>query len=113
MCPALLLLMTDFISIHITASSQAEADTLSNALVESQLASCVNIMPIKSVYRWQGKVERASEFLLIVKSRASLFKEIEAKVKGLHSYDCPCILAMPITHGHQPTFDWLEQETKS
>ena len=92
----------------------AEAEAIAAALVSDRLAACVNIMPgVRSVYRWQGKVETGNEVALIAKSRQSLFAAIEARVKSLASYECPCIVAWPIVEGHQPYLDWLRDETTS
>jgi uncharacterized protein involved in tolerance to divalent cations len=67
----------------------------------------------RSIYRWQGKIETATEVVLIAKSRAALFEEIEKRITELHPYDCPCLVAWPIEAGHQPYLDWLGQETAS
>lgn len=106
--------MPNFISVHITAASRPEAEKIARALVEEKLAACANIVPgVRSVYRWEGKVEEADEILLIAKTRAELFEPLRKLVKALHSYECPCIVALSITVGHQPYMDWLAQETKS
>lgn len=100
--------MTSFISVHITASSIQEAEAIARALVEAQLAACANIISgVASIYRWEGKIEQSDEVLLILKTRASLFDKITHKVKDLHSYSCPCIVAMPIEQGYAPYLDWL------
>ena len=104
----------DFISIHIAASSPDEGRKIAHALVEEKLVACVNIVPqVQSIYRWQGKVEEAAEVLLIAKTRAALFNALALRVKELHSYDCPCIVALPITEGDATYLDWVAQETKA
>jgi periplasmic divalent cation tolerance protein len=104
--------MPNFISVHITATSGAEAGRIGRALVEERLAACVNIIPeIHSIYRWQGKVEEAAEVLLIAKTRAELFLPLCKFVKALHSATTPCILAEPIAVGFPAYMEWLEQET--
>lgn len=106
--------MTGFISVYITAASPDEAESIARALVEQRLAACVNILPAAhSVYRWEGQVEATEENILIAKSRANLFSRLEAKVKELSSYACPCIVAWPIVAGHQPYLDWLARETEA
>lgn len=104
--------MLDFLSIHITVPSKTEAEKIARTLLDEKLAACVNIVPsVRSIYRWEGRVEAANEVLMIAKTRAELFRPLEERVKALHSAVCPCILALPIVAGHQPYLDWLMQET--
>jgi len=104
--------MTSFISVHITTASAAEADKIAHVLVHEKLAACVNIIPaVRSVYMWEGKLADSNEVLLLVKTRAELFEPLRKIVKTLHSYECPCIVATPITGGYQPYLDWMEWET--
>jgi periplasmic divalent cation tolerance protein len=104
--------MSEYLSIYITAPSVDVADALGRALVEERLAACVNIIPeMRSIYRWAGGIETAAEIVLIAKSRAALFKEIEERVRVLHPYDCPCLVAWPLEAGHQPYLDWIAKET--
>ncbi len=106
--------MPNIISVHITVSSRAEADKIARALVQEKLAACVNIIPgAHSVYRWDGQVQESDEVILIAKSRPELFEPLRKLVKTLHSYECPCIVALPITAGHQPYLDWIVKETIS
>ena len=104
--------MSPSLSIYITTPSREMAEKIARALVEERLAACVNIIPgVRSIYRWKGNVEAASEVVLIAKTRADLFARLEKRVKELHSYEVPCIVAWPIAAGHQPYLDWLEKET--
>ena len=104
--------MSEFISLYITAPSREVAEKISRAIVEEKLAACVNIVSgARSIYRWKGKVEAATEVIMIGKSRAALFGRLEKRVKELHHYDCPCIVAWPIEHGHPLFLDWLADET--
>lgn len=92
----------------MTASNRDEALRIADALVEDQLAACVQVLPqMESVYRWQGKVERQKEFLLIAKTTANSFDELEKRVRDLHSYDTPEIVAVPIVAGSDPYLAWL------
>ena len=86
--------MTNARIILTTAGSQEEAGKIAHSLVERRLAACVNIVPrIESVYRWQGKVETAQEWLLLIKTQAELFERVRDAVKELHSYDLPeCVM---------------------
>lgn len=100
--------MTDKRIILTTAGSREEAERLANALVERRLAACVNLVgPIASVYRWQGAVERAEEFLLIVKTTAAQFAAVAAAIRELHSYDLPECIELPVTAGSDAYLAWL------
>jgi periplasmic divalent cation tolerance protein len=103
--------MQEFIVVYVTASSPAEGERLARALVEEQLAACVNrIAPIQSVYRWQGKVEQSEEQLLIIKTRKTLFAALEKRVRELHSYSVPEIIALPIVAGSEAYLQWLGEQ---
>jgi periplasmic divalent cation tolerance protein len=104
--------VTAFISVYVTASSMAEAEMIAEALVEERLAACVNILgAVRSVYRWQGAVQRDGEVAFIAKTRAALFDMLAARVKALHSYDTPCIAAWPIVAGDAAYLEWIRAET--
>ena len=92
----------------MTASNREEAELLADMLVSKRLAACVQIMPeMDSVYRWQGKVERQREFLLIAKTLFSKFEEIQSEVVKLHSYETPEIVAFPLSAVSKPYLQWL------
>ena len=96
------------IVVLLTAGSQEEASRLAEMLVGAHLAACVQILPqMESVYRWKGEVHRAPEFLLLAKTTAACFDELEREVRALHTYDTPEIIAMPVTHVSAPYFDGL------
>ncbi len=102
---------TDAIVVLLTAANGEEAARLADLLVGSRLAACVQIMPeIESIYRWQGKIERQSEVLLIAKTLRSKFEDLEREVRALHSYETPEILALPVVVGSQPYLEWLQNE---
>src|SRR5271168_1800809 len=104
--------MPNIISVQITTASRPEAEKIAHALVSKKLAACVNIFSgTRSIYRWEGKIQEADEVTMIVKTRAELFEPLRKLVKALHSHECPCIVAMPVTAGHQPYLDWVAQET--
>ncbi|MCB2107106.1 MAG: divalent-cation tolerance protein CutA [Rhodobacteraceae bacterium] len=104
--------MDEFVMVYTTAGSDEEAETIAAALVEEKLAACVNILgPIVSIYRWHGEVEQAREIVLLAKTRSALFEKICEKVKSLHSYDTPCIVAYPVAAGFAPYLDWIREET--
>jgi periplasmic divalent cation tolerance protein len=96
------------IVVLLTAGSQEEASRLAEMLVGAHLAACVQIMPqMESIYRWKGEVHRAPEFLLLAKTTAACFDELEREVRSLHTYDTPEIIAVPVAHVSAPYFEWL------
>ena len=96
------------IVVLMTAGSQEEASRLAEMLVGAHLAACVQIMPqMESIYRWKGEVHRAPEFLLLAKTTAGCFDELEREVRSLHTYDTPEIIAVPVAHVSAPYFEWL------
>jgi periplasmic divalent cation tolerance protein len=96
------------IAVFITASNKEEASRLADMLVERKLAACVQILPaMESVYRWQGKIERQTEVLLIAKTFTAKFAELETEVRALHSYETPEIVAVPLTALSEPYLKWL------
>lgn len=106
--------MADEIIVLITASGNEEAETIARSLVNERLAACVNMVPrIRSVFVWEGKVQDAEETLLIVKSRMPLMDELISRVKALHSYTVPEIIALPIVHGSDDYLQWLRASTKA
>jgi periplasmic divalent cation tolerance protein len=100
------------VMLYITASNAEEAKRIGRALVEERLAACANVLPgVTSIYRWQGKVEEGSEASLILKSTDDKVEQVVARVKALHSYTCPCVVALPITGGNADFLEWIAQET--
>jgi len=101
------------IVVLMTAANGEEAARLADLLIGAHLAACVQILPeIESVYRWQGKVERQAETLLLAKTVRSKFEELEREVRALHSYDTPEIIALPIVTGSAPYLAWLSENVK-
>jgi|SRR5690242_18359833 periplasmic divalent cation tolerance protein len=100
----------DAIAVFITAANGEEATRLADLLIGAHLAACVQILPeMESVYRWQGKIERQSEILLIAKTTAAKFADLEREVRALHSYDTPEIVAVPLVAGSAPYLQWLAE----
>ena len=100
--------MTEFVVVYVTAGSAEEADHLSRALVGERLAACVNrVKSIQSVYRWQGEIEQSDEELLIIKTHKDLFPALEKRVRALHSYAVPEIIALPVVVGSPGYLGWL------
>jgi len=103
---------TDAIVVFMTAANGEEATRLAEMLVGAHLAACVQILPeMESVYRWQGKIERQSEVLLLAKTTRAKFPDLEREVRALHSYDTPEIIAVPVVDGSAPYLDWLTRAT--
>jgi len=98
----------DAIVVFMTAANGEEATRLADLLIGAHLAACVQILPeMESVYRWQGKIERQSEILLIAKTTGAKFAELEREVRALHSYETPEIVAIPLVAGSTPYLEWL------
>ncbi len=103
--------MTDFLQLSCTSSSAEEAEAIANALIELRLAACVQILPqVRSVYRWQGKVEQADEWLCLVKTHRRLLPQVEAEIVRRHSYECPEIVAVAIEAGSAAYLQWLGEQ---
>jgi periplasmic divalent cation tolerance protein len=93
---------TNYGVVLVTAGSQQEAEAIATSLVKSQLAACVNIVPIQSVYTWKGEINQEQEWQLLIKTDLSQFTTLEAKIRELHSYEVPEIIALPILAGSEP-----------
>jgi periplasmic divalent cation tolerance protein len=105
--------MPEPLVVLVTAGSQEEAEAIAQALVAERLAACVNVVPgITSVYRWQGKVQRDQECLLVVKSRRDVLDDLVRRVRELHSYDLPETIALPLVGGSAPYLAWLVGEVR-
>ena len=105
--------MDDAIIVMVTCSSSAEAETIANRLIEERLVACVNIAGrIRSLFHWQGTVARESESLLLMKTQKACFEALSRRVKELHSYDVPEIVAMPIMVGNPDYLDWIRRSTE-
>lgn len=100
--------------IYMTAGSLEEARTIGRALVSERLAACVNIIDrMNSFYWWEGQVLDDAEVVVIAKTVESLVPRLSERVKEMHGYDCPCVIALPIAGGFQPFLDWIGKETQS
>ena len=98
--------------VLVTCGSIDEARKIGRNVVEKKLAACANIVPgVESIYRWKGKVERAREVLVIIKTTANRLPELEREVKRLHSYDVPEFIVLPIVAGSSKYLAWLQEST--
>ncbi len=104
--------MEQILMVFVTVSSEAEGKKIGNILVENRLAACVNLVPqIHSIFRWKGNIENENEVLLLIKSTRERIDELVAKIKEIHSYDVPEILAIPVFAGNRDYIDWVLEET--
>lgn len=98
-----------YIVVFITVGSQDEAARMARRLVEEQLAACANLVPaIASTYWWQGKIEQATETLLVLKTRQDLLDRLAARVRELHTYTVPEVIALPIVGGNPAYLRWID-----
>jgi periplasmic divalent cation tolerance protein len=100
--------MTDCVVVLVTTPDADTAARIARTLVEEKLAACGNVLPgVRSIYRWQGKVEEAQETLLVLKTARARFKEIVDRVRALHPYEVPEVVAVPIEAGFDGYLDWV------
>ncbi len=107
--------MQNVVFVYMTTGSRQEAERIGSALVQERLAACVNLFEgMTSMYWWEGQVQQDSETVLIAKTRAERFEALRSRVVELHSYECPCVVALPVETGHAPFLNWIgEQATAS
>ena len=99
--------------IYMTAGSRDEAAKIGKELVSARLAACVNILDnMSSVYLWQGEIKEDPEVVMIAKTTEACIPQLIEKVESMHSYDCPCIVTLPVLGGYQPFLDWIADEVK-
>ncbi|MCK6555759.1 divalent-cation tolerance protein CutA [Candidatus Binatia bacterium] len=104
--------MTDCIVVLVTVGTAEDGTRMARALVDDRLAACVNVVgPIRSIYRWDGQVCDDAEHLLVIKTRAALFAATTARIRAMHPYETPEIVALPITDGSEPYLAWLRGAT--
>jgi periplasmic divalent cation tolerance protein len=105
--------MVQAVVVLVTCGSEEEAVKIAHSLVEERLAACVNfISPVRSIYRWEGKIWDEKEWILIIKTQKKRFEEVEKKVKSLHSYSVPEIISLQVVEGASSYLKWLEEMTE-
>ncbi len=105
--------MTDKVLVLTTTGSENEARKIAKTLVERRLAACVNLVPrIKSIYRWEGKVEEAEEYLLLIKTARAREEQVRAAIRKLHSYELPECIVIPIESGSAEYLQWLSDSVE-
>ena len=104
--------MTDAVLVLTTLPNSEAAAELANRLVSEKLAACANILPaLRSIYRWQGKVQDENEVLVLLKTQARHYESLKSRILALHPYDLPEVIAIPVERGHQAYLDWIVKET--
>jgi periplasmic divalent cation tolerance protein len=104
----------DFTMVFVMAANEDEAERIAQVLVAERLAACVNIAgPVRSIYRWRGKIEHAGEYMLVIKAAKRHFSKLERKVRELHSYEVPEIIAVTLVQGSKPYVAWLAESTRA
>jgi periplasmic divalent cation tolerance protein len=99
--------------VYMTAGSKEEARKIGKELVMARLAACVNILDhMNSFYWWDGEIQDDTEVVMIAKTTAARLPDLVKKVKSLHSYDCPCVVSLPVAGGHPAFLDWIAGEVK-
>jgi len=98
--------------VYVTAKDRAQALAIGRSLVEERLVACVNVLDnVRSLYWWEGKVQEEDEALFVAKTRSELVEKVVARVKELHSYQVPCVVALPVAAGNPDFLDWITAET--
>jgi periplasmic divalent cation tolerance protein len=101
-------LQKNYIVVLVTTVSKQEAENIVQQLLKKRLIACANIAAVYSLFHWSGKIEKAEEYLVVMKSRKDLFEKLVETVKALHSYEVPEIIAIPVVEGSKAYFDWLD-----
>ncbi|WP_164920728.1 divalent-cation tolerance protein CutA [Thermosynechococcus vestitus] len=101
----------EYCVVIVTTATEAEALSLADHLVAEHLAACVQILPIQSIYRWQGAVHRDPEWQLLIKTPIALFEPVRDRLLALHSYEVPEIIALPIIAGSPAYLNWIKEQT--
>jgi len=102
-------LENSYVVVMVTTSNKEEAEKIAHCLLDEKLVACANIFgPVLSLFWWSGKVERADEYVLLMKSRLDLFEKLSETVRALHSYEVPEIIALPIVKGSKAYMEWLD-----
>ncbi|MBV8096825.1 MAG: divalent-cation tolerance protein CutA [Acetobacteraceae bacterium] len=102
----------EMLLVYVTCGDGEEARRIGRVLVEERLAACVNFRGHESIYRWHGAIESASEWGLLAKTTRACWPALEMRVRALHSYSLPCIIAWPLAEGLPPYLDWIEESTE-
>lgn len=105
-------IQSNYVVILVTAAARPEAEAIAQVLVQAKLAACVGLVPISSIYSWQDEIHQKDEWQLVIKTKLDRFAEIETKIRAMHSYEVPEIIALPIVTGSQPYLSWIAEQTR-
>lgn len=102
----------EFVSVYVTCPDEATAERVARELLERRLVACANILGgVRSLYRWEGRIQDDREVAMFLKTRRELLRDVEAAVRATHPYDTPCVVAFDLLGGSKAYFDWVAQET--
>jgi len=105
--------LKNYVLVYVTTANKSEAEKIAQALLKERLIACANIIgSVSSHFHWEGKIDTAEEYQMIMKSRADLFGELEQRVRALHGYEVPEVLAVAIVDGSKAYFDWMDSVLK-
>ena len=104
--------MTAFRWVYVTCKNRSEAERIATLAVKKRLAACANWFPVRSIYWWEGRLERAGETALVLKTTAARVKPLILAIRRAHSYKVPCIEALPILEGNPDYLKWISKETR-
>ena len=106
--------MSEYIQITTTTDNRDLAVKIAGSLVEQKIAACAQVSgPITSIYEWKGKIENSQEWYCVIKTRKDLYPRVEERIKKLHSYEVPEIIAVPIVAGNPAYLEWIDDVTKT
>ena len=104
---------SDIFWVYMTAGSMEEARSIAKELVKSRLAACANLLPaMESIYEWENTIQQDQEVVLIAKTAGNRLAGLQNRVKEMHSYACPCVLALPVADGNQPFIQWIRSQVE-
>ena len=102
--------MNEFLVVLTTAGTKEEAERIGKTLVEEGLAACINVIfPLTSIFSWEGRIEQAEEALLLMKTKRTLYEKLETRLKQLHSYQTPEVIALPVVFGSPEYLKWVSE----
>lgn len=106
-------MQSEIVTVTVACGDEEEARAIAGRLVEARLAACAQIVPVESVYRWRGKLEREGEHLIVAKTLAACLPALEKTVAETHSYEVPEILAIPVAWAHAPYAAWVAESVEA